>query len=101
MYLHVVLIALKPEADSAFFSTVEMYCDRVRDECAGVMAYEFRSNEAHRSQGFTHATVCAFTDSAAHDAYQISPAHVAMKAYMTPFIKSLVVFDGDVSVLKK
>jgi len=101
MFLHVVLIALNPNADSAFFNTVQMYCERIRNECAGVIAYEFRTNEAHRAKGFTHATVCAFSDSAAHDAYQISPAHVAMKAYMTPFMKDLVVFDGNVATLDR
>jgi len=98
MYLHVVMLALDPKADAAFFDTVQGFCDRVRNECDGVIAYAFRANEADRAQGYTHATVCAFSDAAAHDAYQISPAHVAMKAYMTPFITQLAVFDGAVAV---
>lgn len=39
-----------------------------------------------RGSGFDHM--------AAYDAYQVSPAHVEMKANMGSFIERFVVFDG-------
>lgn len=98
MYLHIVLMALTPDADEAFLARVQTHCDRVRQECAGVLGYQFRTNEAARSQGLDYATVSMFESAAAHDAYQVSDAHVAMKADMAPYIARLVVFDGDVAV---
>jgi hypothetical protein len=40
--------------------------------------------------------VAAFADEAAHDRYQVSPAHQEMKTYMAGFIERLVVFDGEI-----
>ena len=98
MFLHIVLMALKPQADDAFLERVQAHCRRVRQECPSVLGYEFRSNEASRSQGLDYATVSMFESAAAHDAYQVSPAHVAMKEDMGPYIERLVVFDGSVAV---
>ncbi|MFY3955023.1 Dabb family protein [Achromobacter xylosoxidans] len=47
----------------------------------------------------THAVGAAFTDAAAHDRYQVSPAHQEMKAYMADFIERLVVFDGEIPTI--
>lgn len=98
MFLHIVLMALTPQADDAFLARVQTHCQRVRRECPGVLGYEFRTNEASRSQGLDYATVSMFESAAAHDAYQVSAAHVAMKEDMGPYIERLVVFDGSVAV---
>ncbi|MBO9680451.1 MAG: Dabb family protein [Acidovorax sp.] len=94
MYMHIVMLEFTPGADPAFLQQVQAYAVRVRQECEGVRLYHFGPNEAARAQGYTHAVVSLFDDSATHDAYQISPAHVAMKTYMGPCIRRLAVFDG-------
>lgn len=94
MYMHIVMMEFTPEAGDEFFRTVEAFAERIRQECTDVMVYHFGLNEAARSDGYTHAVVSAFKDSPAHNTYQVSPAHVDMKAYMGPYIKRLVVFDG-------
>jgi hypothetical protein len=95
MYLHIVMLEFTSSADPTFFQTVTDYAKRVRNECAGLRMYHFGTNEAARAQGYTHAVVSAFKDPAAHDAYQVSPVHVEMKAYMSRYIQRLVVFDGS------
>jgi len=94
MFYHIVMMQFSDVADADFFAKVEHYCDRVRRECHGVRDYFIAPNEAARSEGLTHAVVLVCDDSAAHDAYQISPAHQEMKAFMTSFITRTVVFDG-------
>ena len=94
MYMHIVMLEFSPGTGPEFFRQVQAYSERIRAECADVMIYHFGANEAARAQGYTHAVVSAFKDSAAHDAYQISPAHQEMKSYMAPNIARVVVFDG-------
>ncbi|MGE8620249.1 MAG: Dabb family protein [Achromobacter spanius] len=96
MFLHVVMLQLSPAADGDFHARVQGYCERILAECEGVSGYAFRPNQASRADGLTHAVVAAFTDSAAHDRYQVSPAHQEMKTYMADFIDRLVVFDGEI-----
>lgn len=97
MYLHVVMMAFDDSADAAFFATVRHYGERIRAECEGVLGYTLTENEADRSGGHTHALVSQFVSAAAHDAYQISPVHQEMKAWMGPKIRQIVVFDGSVN----
>ncbi|WP_343292616.1 Dabb family protein [Vandammella animalimorsus] len=96
MYMHIVMLELSATCDAQFFDTVNAYAQRIWHECQGVRLYQFTANEASRAQGYTHAVISAFDSAELHDAYQISPAHQAMKAYMAPFIKRLAVFDGMV-----
>jgi hypothetical protein len=84
-----------PEADEAFFEGVRRYVQRVRAECQDMSAYFMAENLADRSDGLTHGILGSFTDSAAHDAYQVSPVHQEMKAYMSPFIHRIVVLDAE------
>ena len=96
MYQHIVLMQFNNRVDGHFFRTVDEYVLRVKNECEGVLLYHFGENIADRSQGYTHATSSSFIDSATHDAYQVSPAHMAMKAFMTGYIERVVVYDGPV-----
>lgn len=95
MYMHIVMMEFTPDAGPEFFRQVEAYVMRIRQECADVMIYHCGVNEAARSDGYTHAVVSAFKNSSAHDAYQVSQAHVEMKTYMGPYIQRLVVYDGS------
>ncbi len=97
MFMHVVLMEIA--ADAAFHAEVERWCERVRRECDGVLGYAYGENTAARADGLSHAVVAHFVDEAAHDAYQTSPAHQGMKAFMAPEIRRIVVFDGDVADL--
>lgn len=95
MFYHVVLMQFRKDADASFLRRVEHYVARVRAECPDVLTYGLVDNVAARSDGLTHGIVGAFASSAAHDAYQVSPAHQEMKAYMSPFIARIVVLDGE------
>lgn len=97
MFLHVVMMAFNDKADAEFFRRVDEYADRIRRECRAVLIYDFGTNQADRSDGLDYAVVAGFESSEAHDQYQISDAHVAMKTYMGPFIDRIVVFDGKVT----
>lgn len=95
MYMHIVMMELSPSAGTDFMERVQAYADRIRKECQGVKIYHFGPNEATRADGLTYAVVSAFGDTLLHDAYQISPAHQEMKAYMSPYIQRMAVFDGS------
>src|SRR5690554_4947688 len=96
MFLHIVMMSLDDRVDPQFFEQVQSYADRVIAECEGLLLFHFGENVADRAAGYTHVTSSAFVDAAAHDAYQVSPAHTAMKAFMGPHIKDIVVYDGTV-----
>jgi quinol monooxygenase YgiN len=96
MFLHVVMMKLNGDIDARFRQRVQSYCARIRSECDGVAGYGFQRNLASRSDGLEYAVIGAFTDSSAHDRYQVSPAHQEMKAYMAGFIERLVVCDSDI-----
>lgn len=99
MFIHLVMLEFKATADADFFAEVDRFAQRVRDECADVCLFEFGANEADRSQGYTHAVVSGFKDSNAHDVYQASAVHVAMKAFLLPYVERMVVFDGAAPLL--
>ena len=96
MFQHIVMMQFNDRIDDHFFRTVDEYVLRVKNECEGVLLYHFGENIADRSQGYTHVTTSSFIDSAAHDVYQVSPAHVAMKTFMADYIERVVVYDGTV-----
>ena len=95
MFHHIVLMSFTPAADGAFFVKAQHYVERVKAECDGVADYFLRENLASRSDGLTHGIVGVFTSSAAHDAYQVSPVHQEMKAFMTARMARIVVLDTD------
>ena len=98
MFLHVVMMRFNGDADVRFRERVQHYCARIRSECDGVAGYDFKPNVASRSDGLDYAVIGAFTDSSAHDRYQVSPAHQEMKAYMAGFIERLVVCDSEIPI---
>jgi quinol monooxygenase YgiN len=95
MFYHIVMMRLNDRSDAGFHRQVEAYAQRVRAECSGLLRYDYCRNVAGRSQGYEHVILGVFESSAAHERYQVSPPHQAMKAYMMPFIADLVVFDSD------
>lgn len=97
MFYHIVMMRFTPEADDAFFERVKHYEGRIRAECADVVTYAMAKNVASRGDGLTHAVVATFRSSKAHDDYQVAPAHVEMKAFMSPCIARIVVLDTEVA----
>lgn len=95
MFHHIVLMSFDDKADAAFFAKCEDYVRRVRAECDGVVDYFMQKNIAARSDGLTHGIVGVFKSSALHDAYQVSPVHQEMKAFMTARMARIVVLDTD------
>ncbi|MBV1894938.1 MAG: Dabb family protein [Rhodobacteraceae bacterium] len=93
MLQHVVMMSYTDAADDSFMAKIASYTDRVRRECAGIVNYAHCPNVADRRQQYTHAVVGTFESHAAHEAYQVSPAHQEMKAYMAAFIVDLVACD--------
>jgi len=95
MFLHIVMMELTDDVDARFFHTVQDYAARMHQTCKGLIYYHFGENIADRAQGYTHAVCAAFMDAPAHDAYQVSSTHMAMKIFMTPYIRRMVVCDMD------
>lgn len=93
MYQHIVLLRLIG-IDADFHARIANYVQRMPVELLYVRSYAFCANEASRSAGYDWAVLSSFDSSEDHDRYQISDIHQEMKAYMTPFIEDLVVFDG-------
>ncbi|MFA5912187.1 MAG: Dabb family protein [Burkholderiales bacterium] len=94
MFLHLVMLRLEA-ADERFQQDIRSYLDRVRAEVPGVLSYHFGPNAADRGKGYDWAVAGMFASAAAHDAYQTSPAHLALKDFITPHIADLVVCDLD------
>lgn len=96
MFYHIVMMQLTDAAGADFHRQVESYSQRIREECSGVLQYDYCGNVASRGKGYAHVILSVFESSDAHDRYQVSPPHQAMKAYVMPFIGDFVVFDSDV-----
>jgi len=96
MFYHIVMMQLTDAAGADFHRQVEAHAERVREECGGLRQYAYCGNVASRGKGYAHVVLAVFDSADAHERYQVSPPHQAMKAYMMPFIADLVVFDSDV-----
>ena len=93
MFHHIVLMRLSDDVDDRFHARVGAYVEAIRETSPKPLRYVYRRNLATRSGGFGWAIVSAFLSSADHDAYQVSPLHQEMKAFMTPYIAELVACD--------
>ena len=96
MFYHIVMMRFNDKAGQDFHRRVEAFSDRIRAETAGLIHYDYGLNVAGRARGYDRVIISVFDSSAAHDAYQVSPAHQEMKAYMTPYFDDLVACDTDV-----
>ena len=98
MFHHVVMMQLSA-TDDAILERVAGFCERIVEELPYVHSYHFGRNVASRGRQFGWAVVAVFDSAADHDRYQVSPAHVAMKDFMAPYIADLVVCDLDTDAL--
>ena len=97
MFYHIVMMRLNDKAGPEFHAQVEALAGHVRRECSALIHYDYGINVAARGKGYEHVVLSIFESSAAHDAYQVSPVHQEMKAFMTPYIEDLVVCDTDLA----
>ena len=95
MFYHIAMMRLSGKAGTEFHAQVEAFAGRVRRESAGLVDYGYGVNVAGRGKGYDHVVLSIFESSAAHDNYQVSPVHQAMKSFMAPYIEDLVVCDTD------
>ncbi len=95
MFHHILLMSFAPDAGPDFFATAQGYVARIKAECSGVEGYFLSENLASRSDGLTHGIVGVFASSVAHDAYQASPVHQEMKAFMATKMVRVVVLDTE------
>ncbi len=93
MFHHIVLMRLSDDVDDGFHARVDAYAEAIREASPKPLCYVYRRNLATRSGGFDRAIVSTFLSSEDHDAYQVSPLHQEMKAFMTPYIAELVACD--------
>lgn len=98
MFHHVVLLRLE-NVDAAFHARVAAYARRMPLEVRGIASYAYGRNRADRGKGYDWVVIGVFESSAAHDAYQVSPLHQELKAFMTPHIADIVVCDLDTGKL--
>ncbi|MDO5680490.1 MAG: Dabb family protein [Pelistega sp.] len=96
MFLHIVLLKFNHKADEQFFKQVNLFAERIKQACSGIIVYSFGENSSCRSEGYTHATSSIFTSSAEHDTYQSHPIHIEMKSFMAGYIESVIVYDGQI-----
>lgn len=93
MFHHIVLAGfhspLTPD-DHAYFV---QQCARIAKELSGVVRMEFVANVSTRSPDFTHAFVAQFVDDAAHDRYQASPLHDALRERFGRLQRRMEVLD--------
>jgi hypothetical protein len=95
MFHHILLMNFAPDTGPEFFARAQEYIARIKAECEGVQSYFLAENRANRSDGLTHGIVALFDSSAAHDAYQASPIHQEMKAFMATRMARVVVLDTE------
>ncbi|MCH4272249.1 Dabb family protein [Kerstersia gyiorum] len=97
MYIHVVMLGFRQEPDAGLLAGMEACCARIRQECQGWTMYHFGPNRAVRAQGYSHAVISAFTNAQALENYKIHPAHLALEAFIGPYVERLLVLDDELS----
>ena len=90
-----MLLRLAAEADATFIARFARFEAAVLEGCAGTVAYRLLPNEAPSARGFTHALFSTFASPAAFVDYDRSALHAEIKAFLGPYVRELVVADGD------
>jgi hypothetical protein len=95
---HIALIKFK---DGTAQEQIEKLFDEVMDmteSIPGIEDYVSGENSSPEglNQGFTHAFIMTFTDTAARDAYLPHAEHERIKGLLLPNVDSVVVFDFEV-----
>jgi hypothetical protein len=95
---HIGLIKFKEgtaqdQIDSLFQEIMDM-----SETVPGIEDYVSGENSSPEglNQGFTHAFIMTFTDTAARDAYLPHPDHERIKGLLLPHVDAVAVFDFEV-----
>ena len=97
MYNHTVLLCLDKDIDAMFLAKIRQFEMAVRSSCAGVIGYQFSANEAMTKRGFDHVLFSSFESRDAFVQYDRSALHIEIKDFLRPYVKDLLVADGDLS----
>ena len=95
---HVVLFKYKPEATTEQVAAVREAFRRLPLKVPGTKDFQAGTNASPEglSQGFDHAFILTFTDTAARDAYLPHPAHKALGEMLGPLLDGVFVIDFNV-----
>lgn len=94
MYHHTVLL----EIADGFDGPIREEFDWLASEIglgAGVIEYGLVRNEAPSRGVFGHVLFSRFQDRQAFERYDRGEGHARLKAFLAPFVRSLVVADGE------
>ncbi|OJU87368.1 MAG: hypothetical protein BGO13_15235 [Burkholderiales bacterium 66-5] len=93
MFHHLVLMGFKQalsESDRAF---IEHHCELLQQVVPGLIRMRLVVNASKRSPQFTHAIVADFSGVQAHDHYQTTPEHDALRQFVAARTTQMVVLD--------
>jgi Stress responsive A/B Barrel Domain len=95
---HIVLLKFKEgtpqeQIESIFHNVLD-----ITESIPGIEDYVSGPNTSPEglAQGYTHALIMTFTDTAARDAYLLHPENERVKGLILPAVDSLLVFDFEV-----
>ncbi|MHC1766355.1 MAG: Dabb family protein [Verrucomicrobiia bacterium] len=95
---HITLLKFKEgTAEDQVQSIFDSILD-ITESVPGIEDYVSGPNSSPEglSQGYTHALIMTFSDSAARDAYLSSPSHEQVKGLIDPVLDARLVIDFEV-----
>ncbi|CAB3837079.1 Dabb family protein [Achromobacter deleyi] len=95
MFRHVVMLSLNNPLTERDHEEIVGMCQSIKEELPGILELRFATNTSDRAHSYTHAFVADFVDAAAHDLYQVAPAHVPLKHKVMALSRQLVVLDYE------
>ncbi len=94
-YRHIVLFAFHPTASDDELRRLSDDFAQLPSQISDIRAFErgFNISTEQLDQGFTHAFLLTFDDSAACDRYRNHPAHLAFVERLKPVLAKVLVVD--------
>lgn len=95
---HIALIKFKSGTTAERIKAIFAEIKGLTKSIAGITDYAQGVNSSTEgfSQGLTHGFIMTFRNQAALDAYLPHPEHERVKAFVLPFVESVVIFDFEV-----
>ena len=98
MVKHIVLLKFKPEVTEREIEDAIEECGRLRDRITGIADFisgSYSSPEG-ANQGFTHAFITTFVDTASRDTYLPHPEHKKISDLLLSRVESVIAFDFEI-----
>jgi len=95
---HIALFKFKPETTPEKIDEIFAHLLDITETIPGIENFVSGPNNSPEglSQGYTHAMIMTFQDSAARDAYLPHPDHEKFKSAALPHIEAVTVVDFEV-----